>query len=80
MTGAHYETLRRLSLSDTLPQVSDLRNLLRQVWENTGAASAEEEIKRFPIRIINAGVRDTSVVLVKLVCLSHLKLKLLPMN
>ena len=59
MTGAHYEILRRLSLSDTLPQVSDLRNLLRQVWENTGAASVEEEIKRFPIRIINAGVRDT---------------------
>ena len=40
----------------------------------------QEEIKRFHIRIINAGVRDTSVVLVKLVCLSHLKLKLLPMN
>ena len=59
MTGAHYEILRKLSLSDTLPQVSDLRNLLRQVWENTGAASVEEEIKRFPIRIINAGVRDT---------------------
>ena len=32
MTGAHYEILRRLSLSDTLPQVSDLRDLLRQVW------------------------------------------------
>ena len=59
MTGAHYEILRRLSLSDTLPQVSDLRNLLRQVWENTSAASVEEEVKRFPIRIINAGVRDT---------------------
>ena len=59
MTGAHYELLRRLSLSDTLPQVSDLRNLLRQVWGSASVASIEDEVKRFPIRIINAGVRDT---------------------
>ena len=59
MTGAHYEILRRLSLSNTLPQVSDLRNLLRQVWGSASAASIEDEVKRFPIRIINAGVRDT---------------------
>ena len=59
MTGAHYEIPRRLSLSDTLPQVSDLRDLLRQVWGSASVASIEDEVKRFPIRIINAGVRDT---------------------
>ena len=32
---------------------------MRQVWENASAASVEDEVKRFPIRIINAGVRDT---------------------
>ena len=46
MTGAHYEILRRLSLSDTLPQVS--------------------------VRIINAGVKIPSIVLVKLAWPSHL--------
>ncbi len=39
MTGAHYELLRRLSLSETLPPISELRDRLRQIW---GTASVED--------------------------------------
>ena len=59
MTGAHYEILRRLSQSATLPQVSVLRERLQQIWESASADHLDDEVKRFPMRIINAGVRDT---------------------
>ncbi len=59
MTGAHYEILRRLSQSTTLPKVSVLRERLRHVWGQSRVDHLEDEVKRFPIRIINAGVMDT---------------------
>ena len=59
MTGAHYEILRRLSQSDTLPSIMPLRERLRQAWSQTRVDQVEEEVKRFPIRILNAGVKDT---------------------
>ena len=36
-----------------------LRERLRQVWSQSGVDQVEEEVKRFPIRILNAGVKDT---------------------
>ena len=59
MTGAHYEILRRLSQSTTLPQVSALRERLQHVWELSRVDHLEDEVKRFPMRVINAGVMDT---------------------
>ena len=59
MTGAHYEILRRLSQSATLPSVTPLRERLRQVWSQARVDQLEDEVKRFPIRILNAGVKDT---------------------
>ena len=34
-------------------------NHLNKVWGSASVASIEDEVKRFPIRIINTGVRDT---------------------
>ena len=59
MTGAHYAILRRLSQSATLPSVTPLRERLRQVWSQARVDQLEDEVKRFPIRILNAGVKDT---------------------
>ena len=59
MTGAHYEILRRLAQSSTLPPISVLRDRLGQVWLQSGVEHLEDEVKCFPIRIINAGVGDT---------------------
>ena len=59
MTGAHYEIFQRLSQSTSLPCVTPLRDRLRQVWSQAGVEQLEEEIKRFPIRILNAGVQNT---------------------
>ena len=59
MTGAHYEILRRLSQSATLPSVTPLRERLRQVWSQARIDQLEDEVKRFSIRILNAGVKDT---------------------
>ena len=59
MTGAHYEILRRVSQSTSLPCVTPLRDRLRQVWSHAGVEQLEEEIKRFPIRVLNAGVQST---------------------
>ncbi len=59
MTGAHYEILRRLARSSTLPPISILRERLGQLWLQSGVEHLDDEAKRFPIRIINAGVADT---------------------
>ena len=45
MTGAHYEILRRISQSTSLPCVRPLRDRLRQVWSHAGVDQLEEEIK-----------------------------------
>ena len=55
MTGAHYEILRRVSQSTSLPCVTPLRDRLRQVWSHAGV----EQLERFPIRVLNAGVQST---------------------
>ena len=59
MSGAHYEILRRMVKSSTLPPIHTLREQLGRLWHESENEETEEEIKRFPIRVINAGVPAT---------------------
>ena len=59
MSGAHYEIDRRLVQSPTLPPIDVLREQLRRVWHGHVEELLNVEVKRFPIRIINAGVAAT---------------------
>ena len=56
MSGAHYEIVRRLVNSSTLPPINVLREQLLRQWQGQEEEKVAVEIKRFPIRVINAGV------------------------
>ena len=58
LSGAHYEMIRAMTCSDSLPPTRDLRAWLRQEWGSNQSISTEtieEEGKMLPIRIINGG-------------------------
>ena len=57
LTGAHYELIRAMTGSVTLPPTMVLRNRLKTTWDNALVSCPEllQEIKMLPIRIINSG-------------------------
>ena len=57
LTGAHYELIRALTGSVTLPPTSLLRDRLKATWGGEQVADPEllNEVKMLPIRIINSG-------------------------
>ena len=57
LTGAHYEIIRAMTGSVTLPPTHVLRGWLRKTWEGNQAAPIpfREEAKMLPIRVINSG-------------------------
>ena len=58
LTGAHYEMIRAITGSVTLPPTHVLRGRLRETWESNGVADPvplREEVKMLPIRVINSG-------------------------
>ncbi len=59
MSGAHYEIIRRLVQSNTLPPIHVLREQLLALWQGHSIEQCKDKIKRFPIRVINAGVAST---------------------
>ena len=59
MSGAHYEIVRRLVGSCTLPPVHDLRERLCVLWHSEDNELVRAEVKQFPIRIIYAEAMST---------------------
>ena len=57
LTGAHYELIRALTGSVTLPPTHLLRDRLKATWVGEQGADPEllNEVKMLPIRIINSG-------------------------
>ena len=57
LTGAHYELIRALTGSVTLPPTRFLRDRLKATWGGEQVADPEllNEVKMLPIRIINSG-------------------------
>ena len=59
MSGAHYELIRAMCASKSLPPVRALRRWLQEEWsERLSSVDAEEvqrAIKLFPLRVINGG-------------------------
>ena len=57
LTGAHYELIRALTGSVTLPPTHLLRDRLKATWAGEQGADSEllNEVKMLPIRIINSG-------------------------
>ena len=57
LTGAHYELIRALTGSVTLPPAHLLRDRLKATWGGEQGADSEllNEVKMLPIRIINSG-------------------------
>ena len=58
LTGAHYEMIRAMTGSETLPPTHVLRGWLRETWEGNQVADPapiREEVKMLPIRVINSG-------------------------
>jgi len=57
LTGAHYELIRAMTGSVTLPPTLYLRNRLRETWigEQVSGPELLHEIKMLPIRVINSG-------------------------
>ena len=57
LTGAHYELIRALTGSVTLPPTHLLRDRLKATWGGEQGADSEllNEVKMLPIRIINSG-------------------------
>ena len=59
ISGAHYELIRAMCASSSLPSVRQLRSWLQQLWsswlESANAAAVQNAIKLFPIRVINSG-------------------------
>ena len=59
MSGAHYELIRAMCASKSLPPVRTLRLWLRQAWLTCltagGADEVQRAIKLFPLRVINGG-------------------------
>ena len=61
LTGAHYELIRAMTGSVTLPPTMVLRNRLKTTWDNALVSCPEllQEIKMLSIRIINSGTART---------------------
>ena len=58
LTGAHYELIRAMTGSVTLPPTRLLRGRLKETWAGDQAADPEPslyEVKMLPIRVINSG-------------------------
>ena len=58
LTGAHYELIRAMTGSVTLPPTHLLRSRLRETWAGVQVAdpeSSRDEVKMLPIRVINSG-------------------------
>ena len=57
LTGAHYELIRAMTGSVTLPPTLSLRSRLKETWFGGQVADSEllNEVKMLPIRIINSG-------------------------
>ena len=58
LTGAHYELIRAMTGSVTLPPTRLLRGRLREIWTGDHIAAPElsfDEVKMLPIRVINTG-------------------------
>ena len=59
MSGAHYELIRAMCASKSLPPVRTLRLWLQQTWSARltadGAVEVQRAIKLFPLREINGG-------------------------
>ena len=58
LTGAHYELIRAMTGSVTLPPTHLLRGRLRETWagdQGTDPDPSFDEVKMLPIRIINCG-------------------------
>ena len=70
MSGAHYELIRALCASRSLPSVHELRRWLQQLWssrlESADAAAVQHTIKLFPIRVINCGSAQALAYLIRL--------------
>ena len=59
MSGAHYEIIRRLVRSDSLPPIKELRTRLYAAWSPHVSSEQEGEVKLFPMRVINMGASLT---------------------
>ena len=59
IAGAHYELIRRLSHSTSLPSIEVLRRRLEVAWEGCIPQGGEHIIKLFPIRVINTSAAAT---------------------
>ena len=62
LTGAHYELIRAMTGSVTLPPTHLLRSRLRETWAVDQFAAPEpslNEVKMLPIRVINSGAART---------------------
>ena len=72
MSGAHYELIRAMCASESLPPVRTLRQKLRLAWglEQTtdGESQLHRAVKLFPVRVINCGATQAlaSVIRMKL--------------
>lgn len=58
LSGAHYEMIRAMTCSDSLPPTGELRGWLRDAWDCLPEVSpnmVKEEAKMLPIRVINSG-------------------------
>ena len=58
LTGAHYEMIRAMTGSETLPPTHVLRGWLWETWEDNqvvNPAPLREEVRMLPIRVINSG-------------------------
>ena len=58
LTGAHYELIRAMTGSVTLPPTRLLRGRLREIWTGdhiTAPELSSDEVKMLPIRVINTG-------------------------
>ena len=58
LTGAHYELIRAMTGSVTLPPTRLLRGRLRETWAGEQVADPQlslDEVKMLPIRVINSG-------------------------
>ena len=59
MSGAHYEIIRRLVRSDSLPPIKELRTRLYAAWSPHVSSEQEGEVKLFPMRVIDMGASLT---------------------
>ena len=66
MSGAHYELIRAMCASESLPPVRTLRQKLRLAWglERTtdGEGQLHRAVKLFPMRVINCGATQALAV------------------